>query len=164
MRAFELFPPGQEGFVACSYCLEQNAPEDVDCHICGEALDVVSEDDIFGIYGHAPDDGPLGVFGSKETDTDVATVTRTNSLHCIQCDSPFDECGCGMLYLSFDEALMDVFEAGVDAYDPVGACDSCVFAFSPHCQPLRGWLRVWIENRERVEDQQLTGCEDYRSY
>lgn len=161
-----MFPREQAGFVVCETCFEQNAPQDEDCHICGAVLQtpIEDEDDIFGIYGHAPDDDPLGIFASQEVDTDVATMVRLDKFHCVQCDAPEPECGCGELYLSFDEALMDVYEAGLDIYDEVSMCDTCVLAFTPRCQPLRGWLRMWIEDRENVEDQQLTGCEDYRSY
>lgn len=159
-----MFPPAKQGFVVCDICLEQNAPEDEECHICGTTLEDIDRDDVFDIYGHAPDDDPLGIFASGETYSDIATLTQIDHLHCIQCDAPEDECECGKLYVAFDEALLHVINSGVDIYDPASLCDNCIFAFSPRCEPLRGWLRTWIEDREAVENEQLTGCENYRSY
>lgn len=160
-----MFPKATRGYVVCSACLESNAPEDERCHICDTRLESnLSEDDLFGIYGHNSDDDPLGVFVANQkmgTDTQLKLTAHM----CIMCDSEGSQCECDISsYVSFDEALTMTFAENIDVYDPQGACDTCIFSFTPDCVPLREWLRDYMINPTDIEDTKLTGCEQHRSY
>lgn len=154
--------PGQTSlnWVICTTCHERNAPQDEECHICGTELEIADfdDDDIFGIYR---EDDDFSVFSGRQ----VQYLSEHYIQWCLNCDSEERYCDCDYAeWLPMEEVQADVFEFGVDAYDPAGMCDSCVFAFTARCEPYRAWLKEWIEKGPEHDHAQLTGCENYRSY
>lgn len=158
-REFSVYSPAETpNWVVCETCLEHCAPGDEECHICGAELEQLDDDDIFGVHGD-PDGDPLSIFLERD-------APLTNQW-CLICDSIDCECHYSES-LTMGEIQEAVFEAGVDAYDPSGMCDSCVFLFTSSCEPYRHWLARWAEESTiDTPDGNLapiSGCENYRSY
>lgn len=150
--AYQLEP--RPGWAECTACLEKCAPEDSACHICGGVLRQIETEIPYdlSIFDHMDDDDP-----------------RLAQEWCLTCDQDERACRC-----SWDESLPlaevsdMVWESGEEVYDQSGMCDTCVFAFTSHCQPFKEWMQSWYATNVdgyvevKTELQTITGCENYR--
>lgn len=147
------------GWAECTACLERCAPEDSACHICGGVLQRIETD--------VPPD--LSVFDLADDDPAVAYDGDLVQEWCLTCDQDERACQC-----SWDDSLPlaevadMVWEEGEEVYDPSGMCDTCIFAFTSHCQPFKEWMQSWYAANVdpsaelKTELQTITGCENYR--
>lgn len=86
---------------------------------------------------------------------------------CMNCDQERAVCTCEEEYLPIDMLQMAMWESAVEIYEINSKCENCIFVYSHECEPMREWMKQWVDNSMMDEPERemkkLSGCDKYRS-